>query len=63
MRQRFEIEYLPFATGAPQRPHKKRGFLNRLLRLLFPKLLDSCSCPAHRSSRGEEVAEPRVIEF
>lgn len=63
MRERFEIEHLPVVLERSQRPQQKRGFLIRLLRLFFPKLMDSCACSCGRSSRGEEVEELRVIEF
>lgn len=65
MRKRQELEYVPVGLERAQQPHKKRGFLIRLLRLIFPALAEKCACPCCRLSRGEEVEEltQGAIEF
>ncbi len=63
MRTRQEIEYVPVGHEQAQRPHKKSGFLIRLLRLILGGLSEPCACPNCRASRGEEVAEQGVIKF
>lgn len=63
MRKRQELEYVPVGHDQTQRPHKKSGFLIRLLRLIFPALSEPCACSNRRLSRGEEVAEQQVIKF
>lgn len=63
MRKRQELDYVPVGHDQVQRPHKKSGFLIRLLRLIFQGFTEPCACSNCRLSRGEEVAEQQVIKF